>query len=145
MLFLAVSYYFDEDEYEGFFSYKRYGDSDAGDETEVQRGMYVASAIMVYQFGDSPRWGRQEHLDISGDHTAPINSTLVGKIPLRADNTKMGAFALGSPTVADLNGDGSLDVIMGTSMGMVYALDARNLYSREGWPVQFQRGSNRVS
>jgi hypothetical protein len=25
-------------------------------------------------------------------------------------------------------------------MGMIYVLDARNLYGRDGWPVQFQRG-----
>ena len=140
LLFIAVSYYLDEDEYEGFFSYKRFRDRDHGDETEVQRGMYLANAIMVYQYGDAPRWGRQEHLDLSADHSAPINTTLVGTIPLQQDNTKMGAFALASPTVADLDGDGSVEVIMGTSMGLLYVLDARNLYARDGWPVQFRRG-----
>ena len=140
LLFLAVSYYFDEDEYEGFFSYKRFRDRDEGDETEVQRGMYVANAIMVYQYGDSPRWGRQEHLDMSVDHSAPINTTLVGSIPLQQDNTKMGAFALGSPTIADIDGDGTLDVILGSSMGIVYVMDARNLFTRDGWPVQLQKG-----
>ena len=117
LLFVAVSYYLDEDEYEGLFSYKRFENTDRGDETEVQRGMYLANALMVYQFGDSPRWGRQEHLDLSGDHSAPINTTLVGSIPLMEDNTKMGAFALSSPTVADIDGDGTLEVLMGTSMG----------------------------
>ena len=140
LLFLAVSYYFDEDEYEGFFSYKRFRDRDEGDETEVQRGMYVANAIMVYQYGDNPRWGRQEHLDMSADHSAPINTTLVGSIPLQQDNTKMGAFALGSPTVADIDGDGNLDVILGSSMGIVYVMEARNLFARDGWPVQLQKG-----
>jgi hypothetical protein len=139
-LFVAVSYYLDEDEYEGFFSYKRFVDTDHGDETEVQRGMYVANAIMVYQFGDSPRWGRQEHLDLSGDHSAPVNTTLVGSIPMMEDNSKMGAFALSSPTVADIDGDGTMEVLMGTSMGFVYGLDARNLYPKENWPVQFQHG-----
>ena len=57
LLFLAVSYYFDEDEYEGFFSYKRFENGDHGDETETQRGMYTANAIVVFHFGDSPRWG----------------------------------------------------------------------------------------
>ena len=140
MLFIAVSYYLDEDEYEGLFSYKRFAATDHGDETEVKRGMYVANAIMVYQFGDSPRWGRQEHLDLSGDHTAPVNSTLLGSIPLLVDDTRMGAFALSSPTVADIDGDGTMEVLMGTSMGLVYGMDARNLYSKENWPVQFQYG-----
>jgi hypothetical protein len=34
LLLVAVSYYFDEDEYEGFFSYKRFEHTDHGDETE---------------------------------------------------------------------------------------------------------------
>lgn len=58
LLFVAVSYYFDEDEYEGFFSYKRFANSDHGDETETQRGMYVANAIMIFHLGDNPRWGK---------------------------------------------------------------------------------------
>jgi hypothetical protein len=57
LLFLGVSYYFDEDEYEGFFSYKRFANSDYGDETETERGMYTANAIMIFHLGDNPRWG----------------------------------------------------------------------------------------
>ena len=139
-MYLAVSYYLDEDEYEGCFgNYKRFDEvTDYGDETEVQRGMYVANGIMAYQLGKSPRWGRQEHLDMSTDHTAPINSTLVASVPLLEDNSKMGAFALSSPTIADIDGDGELEVIIATTMGFVYVFDARNLFKREGWPVQFQ-------
>ena len=140
LLFVAVSYYLDEDEYEGLFSYRRFKETDHGDETEVQRGMYVANAIMVYQFGESPRWGRQEHLDLSGDHSAPVNTTLVGSIPLMKDTTGMGAFALSSPTVADIDGDGTMEVLFGTSMGFVYGMDARNLFTKDKWPVQFQHG-----
>ena len=145
LLIVAVSYYFDEDEYEGFFSYKRFANTDHGDETETQRGMYVANAIMIYHFGESPRWGRQEHLDLSGDHSAPVNVSLVGSIPLREDNSKLSAFALSSPTVADIDGDGSSEVLLGTSMGFLYVMDARNLFAKDGWPVQFQYGiENRV-
>ncbi|KAL3909410.1 MAG: hypothetical protein SGILL_008098, partial [Bacillariaceae sp.] len=140
LLFIAVSYYFDEDEYEGFFSYKRFENSDHGDETETQRGWYVANAIMVYHYGESPRWGRQEHLDLSGDHSAPVNMTLVGAIPMKEDNSKLGAFAMSSPTVADIDGDGTAEVLMGTSMGILYVLDARNLFSKENWPVQLKYG-----
>ncbi|KAG7355106.1 FG-GAP repeat-containing protein [Nitzschia inconspicua] len=140
LLFVAVSYYFDEDEYEGFFSYKRFENTDHGDETETQRGMYVANAIMIYQYGSSPRWGRQEHLDLSGDHSAPINTTLVGGIPLREDNSKLGAFAMSSPTVADIDGDGNLEVLLGTSMGFLYVMDGRNLFAKANWPVQLKYG-----
>jgi len=140
LLFVAVSYYFDEDEYEGFFPYKRFKDSDHGDQTETQRGMYTANAIMVFHFGDAPRWGRQEHLDLSADHSAPVNLTMVGSIPLREDNSKLGAFALSSPTVADINGDGSVEILMGTSMGFLYVMDARSLYSRTNFPIQLEFG-----
>lgn len=57
LLFVGVSYYFDEDEYDGFFSYKRFENSDHGDETETERGMYIANAIMIFHLGENPRWG----------------------------------------------------------------------------------------
>jgi hypothetical protein len=139
ILLVPVSYYMDEDEYDGLFSYRRFEHTDHGDETEVKRGMYVASALMVYSLGESPRWGRQEHLDLSTDYTAPENATLMQDFPLLDDKTRMGAFALSSPTVADIDGDGTLEVLIGTSMGLVYTLDARMLYSKDGWPVQMQR------
>lgn len=139
ILLVAVSYYLDEDEYEGFFSYKRFQMTDQGDETEASRGCYVASAIMAYILGDSSRWTGQTHLDLSTDFTAPENATLVGVMPMRADLTRMAAFALSSPTVADLNGNDSPDVIVGTSMGMIYAFDARQLVKRDHWPVQMKR------
>jgi hypothetical protein len=138
-LFIAVSYYLDEDEFDGIMSYKRFSETDTGHETEVQRGMYVASALVVYTLSDSSyRWGRQEHLDLSGDHSSPVNTTLVGSIPLRSENTKMGAFALSSPAVADIDGNGEMEVLVGTSMGILYCMDARNLFKKDGWPIQLQ-------
>jgi len=138
LLFVAVSYYYDEDEYEGFFSYKRFENSDHGDETETKRGLYTANAIMVFHFGQSPRWGRQEHLDLSADHSAPVNMTVVGSVPMLEDNSKLGAFALASPTIADIDGDGKAEVLMGTSMGFLYVMDTQNLIVRDGWPIQLQ-------
>lgn len=139
ILLVPVSYYLDEDDYEGFFPYKRFVTTDEGDETETRRGTFVASAIMAYILGESGRWSGQTHLDLSTDFSAPENVTVVGALPIRSDSTKMGAFALSSPTVADLDGDGSYEVIVGTSMGMVYAFDARQMFKRENWPVQMKR------
>jgi hypothetical protein len=138
ILFVPVTYYFDEDEYEGFFSYKRFEDTDHGDENEVKRGTYVASAIMSYLIGETPRWTGQTHLDLSTDFTAPENVTIVGAVPIHADVSRMGAFALASPTVADIDGDGSHEVIIGTSMGIVYCFDARNMFKKFNWPIQMQ-------
>lgn len=138
ILFVAVSYYLDEDEYEGLFSYKRFENTDMGDETEVQRGTFVASAIMAYILGDSPRWSGQTHLDLSTDYSSPENATLLGVLPVQSDVTRMGAFALSSPTVADIDGDGQLELLVGTSMGIVYAFDARQIYKKSKWPIQMR-------
>lgn len=138
VLFVPVSFYLDEDEYEGHMNYRRFEETDPGDETEVRRGMYVASAIMIYQLGGNPRWGRQEHLDLSTDHSAPQNVTLLGKIPITQDVTRMGAFAMSRPVVADIDGDGKPDLLIGTSMGIVYAFDATHMTAKENWPIQMQ-------
>lgn len=138
ILFVPVSYYLDEDEFAGYFSYKRFAESDHGDETEVNRGRYVASAILAYVMGDNPHWSGQEHLDLSTDYTAPENATLVGTLPVLEDRTRMGAFALGSPTVADIDGDGKLEILLGTSMGIVYCFDARSFYKKDKWPIQMR-------
>lgn len=138
VLYIAVSYYLDEDEYEGFFSYKRF-ESDHGDETEVKRGSYVASALMAYIMGDATRWLGEKHLDLSTDFSSPENVTIVGAIPIHKDTSKMGAFALASPTVADIDGDGELEVLMGTSMGIVYLFNARQMIlKRDQWPIQMK-------
>ena len=136
ILLVAVSYYFDEDEYEGHRSYKRFKATDTGDETEVKRGQYVASAIMAYNLGEFGRWGSQTHLDLSTDFSAPENATMVGALSIQEDVTHMGAFALSTPTVADIDGDGVYEVLLGTSMGFIYAVDARHLFTKNFWPVQ---------
>ena len=137
MIFLAVSYYFDEDEYEGLLSYRRFQNEDKGDESEANRGLYVATALVAFVVdGSTMRFGREEHLDLSADPTAPVNATLVDEVPLLETDEKIGAFALSSPTVADIDGNGDEEVLIGTSMGMVYCLHARHIYNSAGWPVQ---------
>lgn len=138
IIFVAVSYYLDEDEYEGFFSYKRFQDKDKGDDTELKRGHYVGSAIMSYILGDASRWSSQVHLDLSTDWSAPENATIVGALEVHPDMYESGAFALSSPTIADIDGDGNPEAILGTSMGMIYVFDARSMNKRDKWPVQLK-------
>ena len=112
ILLVPVSYYLDEDEYEGLLSYNRFTSDDRGDENEVRRGTFVASAIMAYTFHNtSPRWMAQVHLDLSTDYTAPQNATLFDKLFHSQDEsndlTHMGAFALAPPSVADIDGGGN--------------------------------------
>lgn len=140
LLFVAVSYYLDEDEFEDLFHYKRFEATDTGQENEVRRGTYVSSAIMAYVLGEyGGRWMGQTHLDLSTDFTSPENATLVAEIPIHADLTQMSAMCLGSPTVADIDGDGVPEVLLGTNMGIVYVLDARNMQQKSHWPVQLPR------
>jgi hypothetical protein len=138
MLFVAVSYFLDEDEYDGLLNYRRFAMTDQGDETEPARGTFVANAIMGYLFSDSGfRWTGQTHLDLSTDYTAPENVTLVGALPVRADRTQMSALILSSPTVADFDGNGSPEVVLGTNLGLVYVFDARQMIlKRDHWPMQ---------
>ncbi len=137
MFFVAVSYYFDEDEYEGHFSYKRFESTDKGDETEVNRGKYVASALVSYTIdGINPRFSREEHLDLSGDVTSPRDVVMLPEISAESLKSKIGAFSLSPPTVADIDGNGDEEVILGTSMGMLYCLHARHMYNADGWPIQ---------
>lgn len=137
MIFVAVSYYFDEDEYEGHFSYKRFENTDKGDETEVNRGKYVASALVSYTIdGSNPRFSREEHLDLSGDVTSPRDAVMLSEISADTIKSKLGAFSLSPPTIADIDGNGDEEVILGTSMGMIYCVHARHMYNADGWPIQ---------
>jgi hypothetical protein len=51
----------------------------------------------------------------------------------------MGAWALATPVAVKLDGSNSNQIIVGTSMGLVYALE-HQYYStnREGWPIQMR-------
>lgn len=139
LLLIPVSYFLDEEEFSGHQRFKRFQNSAGGDETEFLRGQYVASALIVYDLINQ-RFLSNIHLDLSTDETAPspvmdynINSTekpWAGK--------RIGAFALASPTVADLDGDGVMEALIGTSMGMVYSLSLPYGYRNLGFPIQMK-------
>ena len=140
-LVVPVSYYLDEDEFRGLQSYRRFKNKEGGDETETERGQYVASAVLFYNTGYK-QWSTQTHLDLSTDWTAPVNTT-VGNAPIHDETYNgYGAFALSSPTVAIL-GEDSYDsspkyhIVMGTSMGYLYVLEVPGASRRDGWPVRF--------
>ncbi len=64
---------------------------------DVNISNYVACGIVVFNARTrSVKW--QVHLDLSTDHTA------------------FWAYAYATPTLADINGDGKLEIIAGTAM-----------------------------
>ncbi|EFJ48005.1 hypothetical protein VOLCADRAFT_117761 [Volvox carteri f. nagariensis] len=107
-LVLAVSYFYDREYYD---------DPDhAKDLKGIDLSKYVASGVVVLDLRTrSEKW--VQHLDLSTD-TATYK-----------------AYAYSSPTLVDINGDGKLEVVVGTSMGFLYVLDHKG-DPVPGWPIQ---------
>jgi hypothetical protein len=58
------------------------------------------------------------------------------QLDLTTEKTKLRAYIYSPVTVADLDGDGNMEVAVGTSMGFLYVLDGRDGALRDGFPVQ---------
>ncbi|PNH12688.1 hypothetical protein TSOC_000387 [Tetrabaena socialis] len=107
-LVVATSYFYDREYYDD--------PEHAKDLKGIDMGKYVASSIAVFDLRTrTEKW--VQHLDLS------------------TDSTTYKAYAYSSPTLVDLNGDGKLEVVVGTSMGFLYVLDHTGS-PLPGWPVQ---------
>ncbi|KAL2652047.1 hypothetical protein R1flu_020175 [Riccia fluitans] len=105
---VAASYFYDREYYEMPEHAKELGDLDIG--------KYVAGAIVVFNLETKQvKWDL--YLDLS------------------TDSTSYRAYIYSAPTVVDLDGDGKLEIIVGTSMGFVYVLHS-NGTTKEGFPLQ---------
>lgn len=60
-------------------------------------------------------------------------------LDLTTDKTKFNALIYSSPTIADLDGDGRKEVIIGTSLGLLYVLDGDSGFTRRFFPMQFHQ------
>ncbi|KAI9115933.1 hypothetical protein K1719_012863 [Acacia pycnantha] len=105
---IAVSYFFDHEYYDNQDHMKELGNIDIG--------KYVAGAIVVFNL-DTKQVKWTTELDLS------------------TDTANFRAYIYASPTVVDLDGDGNLDILVGTSYGLFYVLDHYGKV-REKFPLE---------
>ncbi|KAK9817910.1 hypothetical protein WJX72_004192 [[Myrmecia] bisecta] len=108
-LVVAVSYFFDREYYD---------DPEHQGELpkDVDTSNYIAGGVVVFNLRTRlVKWS--QHLDLSTDHT------------------QFRAYLYSAPTLADINRDGKLEIILGTSMGFLYVLDCEGK-TLPGWPLQ---------
>jgi len=108
-LIMAVSYYFDKSEHAAVRA-REGGDIDPDN--------YIAGGIACWDL-NSQRWSWTVHLDLT------------------TDKTRFKALIYASPTVADIDGDGRSEVLIGTSLGLLYVLDGESGFARRHFPMQF--------
>ncbi|KAG8376991.1 hypothetical protein BUALT_Bualt09G0121800 [Buddleja alternifolia] len=107
-MIVAVSYFFDREYYDNPEHLKELGGIDIG--------KYVAGGIVVFNLDTKQvKWTAQ--LDLS------------------TDTGNFRAYIYSSPTVVDLDGDGNLDILVGTSFGLFYVLDHKGKV-REKFPLE---------
>lgn len=105
---VAVSYFFDHEYYDNPEHSKELGNIDIG--------KYVAGGIVVFNLDTKQvKWSLQ--LDMS------------------TDSGDFRAYIYSSPTVIDLDGDGNMDILIGTSYGLFYVLDHKGNV-REKFPLE---------
>ncbi|GAA0154718.1 hypothetical protein LIER_12621 [Lithospermum erythrorhizon] len=105
---VAVSYFFGHEYYDNPEHLKELGGIDIG--------KYVAGSIVVFNLETRQvKWTTQ--LDLS------------------TDTGNFQAYIHSSPTVVDLDGDGNMDILIGTSYGMFYVLDHKGKV-REKFPLE---------
>jgi len=107
-LIISTSYYFDREYYSNPDNRKKL-------DIDVDISKYVAGAITV--------------IDL---HTGETKWTAF--LDLSTDKTKLRAYIYDSPTVIDLDSDGNLEVIVGTSLGFIYVLDKYGK-PKPGFPI----------
>ena len=109
---IAVSYFFDKTAYAAAGARA----NSSGIPAAAVLSEYLATGLVALRLHDlSPLWS--VHLDLS------------------TDAAKFKALAYSSPSAADVDGDGQLEIFVGTSLGFVYSFTSRGVL-RRGFPFQ---------
>ena len=91
-----------------------------GKELDFDPSDYIAGGIACWDL-QANEWSWMVHLDLT------------------TDKTKFKALIHGTPTVADLDGNGRYEVLIGTSLGLLYLLDGETGFVRRYFPMQFNQ------
>ena len=124
---VAVSYYFDSAHYEG-------------KQLDFDPSLFVAGGMACWDL-NAQDWVWMVHLDLTTDKTnfkAMIYGTADAINTTRFTPVRANSFIIiGTPTVADLDGNGRYEVLIGTSLGLLYLLDGDTGFVRRYFPMQF--------
>ena len=115
-LVAAVSYFFDDAEWP-----RPRVDRELGRGVDIDKYVMAGAVAISLRGGGGRRRGDvvwASHLDSS------------------ASSSRFQARALASPSVADVDRDGSLEVVVTTTLGFVYILEGATGKARDGWPLQ---------
>lgn len=108
-LIVSVSYYYDRQFYSS-------PENRARLDPDIDIRNYIAGGIVVYDIATKEvKW--EANMDLA------------------VDNGQQSAYVYASPTVADVDADGNLEVVVGTTLGYIYVLDKHGA-SKPGWPQQ---------
>ena len=92
---------------------------------DFDRSNFIAGGIVCWNVRQET-WSWMVHLDLT------------------TDKTEFKAMIYGSPTVADLDANGQLEVIVGTSLGLLYVLDGQTGFVWRYFPMQFHQIQSQV-
>ena len=124
-LIVSVSYFFDKDTYADTAARARLP-------ADIVLSNYMATGLVVFDL-------RHTREQAAGNHTAAHHHVALKwklHLDLSTDAASYKAMAYSTPVVADVDGDGQADIMVGTSAGYVYCVSGQDGTLRRGYPLQ---------